>query len=73
VLSENLKPKIFKVTKAIGTNDNEPNGAVDAFDKALRDPIEEIIEEFGPPVSEGLDKLEQEAIAGVLDLPEPGS
>lgn len=35
MLSEDLKPKVVKVPEAKGTRDNETNGSVHAFDKAI--------------------------------------
>jgi hypothetical protein len=73
VLSQDLQPKVFEITVTIGAIDNEPNGPVNAFDKALGEAVLEIGEEFGPPVSQGLNKLEKKAVTGLFGFPDPGS
>ena len=39
--------------------DNPPDGAIDAFDKALGHPVIEVVEELMPPVAQRLDKPDQ--------------
>ena len=73
MLSHNLQLEVFEIAIAVGTVDNDTNGPIDAFHKAIGDPVLEIVEDLVPPVAQGLDEFEQEPITGVFSFPEPGA
>jgi hypothetical protein len=73
MLGQDLQPEILEIAVAVGAVDNGANGPIDAFHKAIGDPILEIVEDLMPPVTQGLDEFEQEPITGVFSFPEPGA
>jgi hypothetical protein len=66
MLGQNLQSKILEIAVAMGAVDN---GAIDAFHKAIGDPVLEIVEDLVPPATQGLDEFEQEAITGMFSFP----
>ena len=73
MFDQDLEAEVIKVTESKGAVDDAPDGAIDAFHKALGSAVIEIVEELIPPIGQGVDKSFQVAAARRSGLPYPSS
>ena len=73
MLDHDMQAEVLEHMVAISPADRTADGMVETFDHRTGEALVEVVEEFIPPVQEGLSKLDQWGDARSLSFIQPGS